>query len=299
MYRYKAFGLNINSDIELPSLLETDQPTIDIEIIRGEVNKNGLSTPDVIKPFSQLAKNKLWLHIPEIAWFYITDGNRIIVEPESGADMQSVRLFLLGTCMGAVMHQRNRLVIHANAIRFGDGCVIFMGNSGNGKSTLAARFHQLGYEVLTDDLAVIDDDLNVLPGYPQMKLWQDTADKLGIDTNKLKRIRLQIEKYAYPITDSFCKEPLPVKAGYVLRTHNQEEFIFEPLNGVKKFNPLKFNTYRVQHLEGLGLKSTHLKQCAKLADNINLTRITRPIQGFHLDELIEKIEADLKQQDVL
>ncbi len=299
MYKYQAFGLNIHSEIELPSLQVSEDANSDIEIIRGEVNKSGLSSPDVVKPFSQLAKNELWLHIPDIAWFYVTNGNHIVVEPEKESDPQSVRLFLMGTCMGAIMHQRNRLVMHANAIRVKDSCIIFMGASGNGKSTLAAAFQQRGYEILADDLAVIDDDLNVYPSYPQIKLWHDTTKKLDIDHSKLKRIRLQVEKYAYPVTEGFCTQSLPIKAGYILNNHNQNEFLFEPLQGVEKFNPLRFNTYRIQHLEGLGLKNSHLKHTAKLANTISLTRITRPNHTFELDKLVELIEEDLKKQGLL
>ena len=298
MPSYKAFGLTFNSDIDLPPLLEIDtQQSVDVRVKLGAVSKTGLDVPVSIKPYSQTAKNELWLHVPDIAWFYVTNGNEIIVEPEAGADFQSIRLFLLGSCVGAIMYQRNRLVIHGNAIRFGDGCVIFAGVSGHGKSTLAAAFHQRGYDVLSDDLSVIDEHVHVQPSYPQLKIWHDTAKKLDIDITGLKRIRLQVDKYAYPLKNNFHNTPLPVKAVYILNTHNKDHFNFDAIEGIDKFYPLKNHSYRSTYIEGLGLKAEHLKLCAKVANKITITAITRPKSGFKIDKLVELIEADIKRQE--
>ncbi len=290
---YLAFGLIINSSIDLPPLQKSTEDIFDVTIKRGEVSRTGLEKPEVVKPFSQTAATELWLHVPDVAWFYVSHGNRIVVDTESDCDLQTIRLFLLGSCLGAILQQRNRLVIHGNAIRFGDECVIFAGNSGNGKSTLAAALHQRGYQVLTDDLAVVDEQFRVQPSYPQLKLWYDSAKKLNINIDELKQIRLQINKYAYPIKEGFCNTPLLIRAIYILNSHNEENFTFEPIMGMEKFNPLKNNTYRINYLDGMGLKPNHLKQCAELANRVNLTRITRPQHNFQVEKLVEMIENDL------
>ena len=142
---------------------------------------------------------------------------------------------------------------------------------------------------------MIDEQCMVQPSYPQIKLWHDTANKLDIDISELKRIRLQVDKYAYPIKQGFCATPLPIKAIYILNNHNQEEFLFEPIVGTDKFNPLRDNTYRINHLEGLGLKKQHFKLSTHLANKIELTRITRPNGCFELDKLVDLIETDLNK----
>jgi hypothetical protein len=197
------------------------------------------------------------------------------------------------------MHQREQVILHGNAIRFGEQCVVFAGNSGNGKSTLATAFYQRGYEILSDDLAVIDADFNVQPSYPQLKIWQDVADKLNIDTSKLTRIRYQVNKYAYPLKKGFCETPLPVSAVYILHTHNKDEIEFESVLGFEKFNPLKNHTYRSKVLNGLNLKKQHLANCSQLADRIRLVHITRPRSGFKIDELVEYVEKDLRDAGIL
>jgi hypothetical protein len=290
---YRAFGVTIRSDIALPPLKEVESASNDLAIEQGWVSPQGLEDPQVVKPFGQQAPGEHWFHVPGIARFLVFDGSNVRYMPVEGADEQSVRLFILGTCIGVIMHQRGQLVIHGNAVRVGDECVIFAGASGRGKSTLAAAFYQRGYELLTDDVAVINDRLEVVPSYPQIKIWQDTADKLGIDTTKLQRIRLQVNKYAFPLVSGFCSSPLPVRGLYILNTHNESRFNFEPITGTDKFNPLKNNTYRYGPIEGLGLKAKHLSLCAQLANHIDVTRITRPKSGFAIGKLVDLIEKDL------
>lgn len=298
-YQYSAFGLTISSEIELPNLLPGGSNPADLTIEYGEINIDGLGGAESIGRYAQCAENRYWFRAPNIARFIVSDGNHILVEPEEGADPQSVRLYLLGSAIGAIMHQRGQLVLHGNALRFGDQCVVFAGNSGNGKSTLAAALYQAGHEVLSDDLAVIDRQGRVQPSYPQLKLWKDTAKKLDIDITRLKRIRLQVEKYAYPLTQGFCTTPLPIAALYILHTHNEEEFKLERIKGMDKFTPLKNHTYRSRVLDGLGLEAGHLNTCGELTKRIQLTHLTRPNQGFDLDTLLTTIKDDLASMGIV
>jgi len=295
LFYYHAFGLNISSELELPPLMTVEHiDQADVTIRRGGVSETGLTTTEKSTPFFQCAKDALWLHVPEIARFLVVDGCTITVDAIA-EDEQSIRLFLLGSCLGAILHQRGLLVLHANAIRFGDHCIVFAGASGQGKSTLAAAFHKLGHEILTDDVCAINAEGCVAPGYPQLKLWNDTLARLEMDKADLHKIRLQVEKFAYPIKNGFRQEPLPVKAVYILASHNRDEFEFEEIKGMEKFQPLKNQTYRKGYLDGMALNAGHLKLCGSIAGKTRLVRITRPNHGFKLKELVEHIQADLEQ----
>ena len=61
-------------------------------------------------------------------------------DPAPGRDLyeSDVRVFLLGSCIGALLHQRGILVLHAGAIHTDKGAVLFTGPWGIGKSTLLA-----------------------------------------------------------------------------------------------------------------------------------------------------------------
>ena len=54
--------------------------------------------------------------IPETAFYCIEDGRKITVSPLAGADPEKVRVYLLGTCMGALLMIRGMLPLHGSAV---------------------------------------------------------------------------------------------------------------------------------------------------------------------------------------
>lgn len=295
--RYSAYGLTIQSQVTLPELIPSISLSedADVHISIGCVVKNGLEEGKQLGPFLWVTQNTLWLQVPRVARFLVSDGRKILVDPEPGIDEDSIRVFLLGSAFGALLFQRGYLVMHGNAIRIGDQCLICVGPSGAGKSTLAAGFMQRGYAILADDVVPVNEHCHALPGFPRIKLWQDAADKLQIDTQQLRRIRPEMEKFNQPVLDQFAHQALPVRWVYLLGSHKSPETTFEPINGMQCFQPLRDNTYRVRFLEGMALRSEHLKLCGKLAGQIRLARITRPDHGFELDALIDRILTDMRE----
>lgn len=291
---YRAYGLNIQSALECPLLLPSNGKP-DVTISYGTVPDNLHDVRGKGICF-QAAKNELLLSVPNIAKYLILNGDTIIIERQLETDDDSVRLFLLGSAIGALLHQRSLLVLHANAIVVDGSAVLFMGVSGIGKSTLAAAFSHRGYSIAADDICAIDvgkEKPMLYPGFPQLKLWADACQKLKIETTAYKRIRPQLEKYVIPKPEQFWQEPLPLKRLYILTTINTKEFKLEPITGLQKFMVLGHQTYRIPYMQGLGLEGKHLLQCSKVAAQVPLLRVSRSSGWFLLDELVEMIQEDL------
>ena len=208
-------------------------------------------------------------------------------------DANSVRLYLLGSGLGALLFQRKLLVIHGNALRVGDGCAICVGHSGAGKSTLAGTFFKRGFQLLADDVVPIDPAGNALSGFPRIKLWQDAADRLGISTAGLRRIRPDMEKFDVPLGDAWHPEPLPVRWLYVLRKSPHPGIHLEPIEGLARLTPLKANTYRPQYMKAMELQQQHLKAIARLARRIRLVRVWRCEDQCGPDQVADAILADI------
>lgn len=296
---YSAYNLTIQSELALTELqvVATPMPDAepDIHIKFGAINPSGLSDGQQLGPFLWVNPTSLWLQVPHVARFLVTSGNEIRIDPEPGIDEDSLRVFLLGSAFGALLFQRGYLVLHGNAIRIGDQCMVCVGHSGAGKSTLAAGFMQRGHEILADDVVPVDVDCRALPGFPRIKLWQDVADKLAIDTQDLRRIRPNTEKFNLPVASEGANVPLPIRWVYILGSDHIDDLRIEPIQGMQRFQPLHNNTYRVSFLKGMALKKEHLQLCGKLAGKIRLARITRPRDGFHLDAMIDRILADIAE----
>jgi hypothetical protein len=298
MNQYTCYHLNIASDLALPELTPARFTTPDLIICRGHISDTGLADGNIIGPFLQAAPQRLWLKVPEVARYLIKNGNEIIYDPAPGIDEASIRVFLLGSGLGALLFQRGYLVLHGNAFQFNNHCVICTGHSGAGKSTLAAAIMQRGYSILADDVCPVDAHGQALPGMPRIKLWQDSADKLAISTTHLERIRPEFQKYNYPLGDTHCTEKRPVKLIYILHTQDDEDgFQTEPVTGLYKFNPLKNQTYRFNYLTGMMLDQKHLAWVSQLAARVQVIHLYRPRGSFQIQKLTDFILEDITQRE--
>lgn len=296
-YTYTAYGLRIASDMELFELAAADDQEIppDVTIRRGQVAAGGIQGGQQISPFIWTGVDEFWLEVPKVARFYVAGGRDIIIDPAPGIDQDSVRVFLLGSGFGALLFQRRRLVLHGNAVEFDGKGTICVGPSGVGKSTLTAAFVQRGYRVLADDVVPIDDHGMAIPGYPRIKLWKDVADKLGIETDGLKRIRPALEKFNLPLYDRFCDVPRKVSKIYLLSDHHGENVNVTPVSGLTKFSLLRENTYRHRFMAGMALQPIHLQQCSALAGDVAMAHVQRPKTGFKINDLVDALVADMQE----
>lgn len=291
---YYIFGLTIASELPLPSFaspdFQQDQP--DVTIDYGDT-PNALADPRIKGVRYQAAPGEFLLRVNNVARFYVQDGNRITITPEYGTSEDDILIFLMGSAMGALLHQRNILVLHGSAIAVNGQSVVFCGPSGIGKSTIAAGFNQRGYPFLADDLCAIalcDGRPAVIPGFPRLKLWADTLNKLDTSKDQLKSVRwgVDLEKYFLPV-DSSLHTPAPLQAVFILKSTNTDKLEITPLQGAEKIDPLIENTYRMRFLHGLGGKKDHFKQCAAVAAKAEVCKVVRPDKGFLLDELMDLV----------
>ncbi|MEY3758997.1 MAG: hypothetical protein RIR39_488, partial [Pseudomonadota bacterium] len=88
-------------------------------------------------------------------------------------------------------------------------------------------------------------------------------------------------------------QALPIRWVYIIGSDQVDSIESKSIQGMQRFMPLRSNTYRLSFLNGLGLKSEHLKRCGQLAGKIHLVRVTRPKSGFKLEPLIDYLLADI------
>jgi hypothetical protein len=294
-YSYQAFGLNFRTCLPCPELLPSNQPP-EVTITYGQVPE-ALEAPLAAGEWYQSTPGLILLKIRNVAKYLVKDGKEIIIDRAPQASDADVRLFLLGSAMGALMHQRGLLPLHGSAIRLPDGtAAIFMGPSGIGKSTLAAAFRQRGYVVAADDVSLIfsgaDGTPILQPAYPELKLWAEAAAKIGEDAEVLPRARTLLEKFSLCFHDVFDGSPLPVRLLYILETAEDELFEITRLQGVEKLEGLLRNTYRLIFIDDIDQRRLHFQLCASLGSKIVMSRVQRPRQNFRLKELVELLERD-------
>lgn len=291
---YKAFGLTIISDVSLTGL-ELGGGTPDITVRYGAVPETLADATSMGLRF-QVAPDRFLLKVDGVARYMVSNGQEIMIEPCPSAKEHDIRVFLLGSVLGALLQQRGDLVLHGAAVVVNNHGIILSGVSGVGKSTLAAALSQKGYLILTDDVSVIRCSTAgsscIIPGYPRLKLWADSAEKIGNDTNSLQQVRGELGKFDVPLTEEFCQTPVPLRCLYQLNISDSTSVQIVRDNGVQKLETLMKNTYRYRFLDGKSGKALHLKQCVAVAKTIDICQIMRPRKGFLLDELVAVLEND-------
>jgi hypothetical protein len=298
-YFYKVFGLSFESPLMCPELLTDDSGAAPDIIIRyGEVPEE-LENPADSGARWQTAPGRYLLNLKRVGRFLVKDGSEIVIQPVEPIAEDNIRTFLLSSCLSILLHQRKMFALHVSGIHTERGAVLFAGHSGAGKSTLVSTFLKRGYKMLSDDMLAITFDKNdrmyVLPGFPQVKLWADSAEALGRSTEGLRRVLLQYDKFIAPTVDEFDPQPTNLHAVYLLGQHNLPDFKLESLGQTKRFNGLLDNTWQKLTLVGLGLREWHFMTAAKIASQVYIARVTRPQEPFRLTEMADLIEADFQR----
>lgn len=291
-HTYRAFGLTICSDIEF-SHLANAEGAFDVRVRLASVPEQ-LPNPTGGGVLYQSSSDLFLLNIPGVARYLVSHGDDICIEPVPGSDIGAIRLFLFGSAFGALLHQRDVLLLHGSAVVTPYGAVIFAGLSGSGKSTLACAFHRRGYPVLSDDVCAIrtGNPSAVIPGNPYLMLWPDTLRELGIDGTALERVRPQIEKCILPLTEGFASEAAAVHAIYVLIPENTDVGVIVPVRGIRKVEILAQNLYRPHFVEQLDRQGLHFKKVADVARRTPIKIVHRLDASFQAAPIADMIERD-------
>ena len=295
MYRYQAYGLSILSDLIFPEFMEMSRSNLPFQenvIIRlASVSIEGLPQCEEAGFCHQLNRDTYWLNIPFVGRYLIESGRYITIEPIDGVDEDSVRAFILEPCMGILLMQRDGFVLHGNAIKINDQSIIFLGSYGVGKSSLATVFLQQGHSILTDGICSVTPKLEVIPAYPSMSLWFDTATYFNINTQPLRKIRPKIDRFTLPIDNNFDTKNTVVRSIFILDVHKKNDFSATPLVGGHKIKYLQKNIYKKTHIPILQKDALYFKSCANLANNVPMVLIHRPVTHFRIHELADFIQA--------
>lgn len=190
---YRMFDFCLESDIELPGLAVTGAGSADLSIMlraAGLVPQAGLEwfhewrdRDGELAICAARRGSEYLLRFPEMADFTFQSSTKVIgVFPQPGCEPHTLNHLLLDQVIPRVLNQLGRLVLHASCIELAPGkAVAFLGNTGQGKSTLASSFWQAGFALITDDsllLERINQGYCCTPGYPSLRLWPDAADSL-------------------------------------------------------------------------------------------------------------------------
>ena len=290
----------LTSEFEFSGLPETEKES-DVIIRKGDVPEK-LNGNAQVYPLYSAAPGKFLFNLESVGRFLVEDGRTITVDLNPDTSESELKVFLFGSVLGALAHQRGIFALHASAVEIDGRALLFSGKSGAGKSTIAAEFVKRGYGLLCDDtsLLTIDDDgiISIIPGHSEIKLWNDSLKMLKTDYSNIEKIREEQEKFRIPISIHDIEKSRPVMGIYFIKPGPFEDIEISEIDSIKKIKFLRNSTYRKRFVQRTGQPDKHfifLTQIANSKDifirKLNRIRM-KSDPAMIVDAILKDLEAN-------
>lgn len=194
---YRIFDGAVKCDFQLSGLPEVREAEADIRVKleAGAVDESGYewfhswreTDGEVMLACARRAGEcesvEYLLRFPGLADFVIS-GDLIKCHPKPDCPEISLRHLVLDQVIPRLWAHWGNLVLHASAVKLRDGRVVaFIGESGWGKSTLAAALQARGSQLLSDDSVSLkprEEGVQIIPSYTGLRLLDDSISTLGL-----------------------------------------------------------------------------------------------------------------------
>lgn len=211
--------------------------------------------------------------------FYACNGNRVEYSVEPGSDSEWVKLYLNGQVLVALLHQRRIISFHASSFVYNDYGVMILGETGAGKSSLTLSFVLNGAGFMTDDLTPVifrNGTACIMPVYKDVKVRPDTAQRLDIDSARLRDAEAGTGKHYFeiePARTDYHRLDIILK----ITAGGCKEPIFREPETPDKFSTLRSEICSWEMLSGMpDTEAEYLHQLLEIVKQVHFVNVVRP-----------------------
>lgn len=155
-----------------------------------------------------------------------------VVALNSAVTPNTIDHLLVDQIWPRIIAHRGELAIHASGVATDEGALLFVGESGRGKSTLAASLHQRGFALLGDDAMVISDQDGAAlcrAVYPSLRLFPDSIATLFGDAVEQSEVASYTDKRNIFLDRADTAAAIPVRALFFLEPEGAARPTVTPL----------------------------------------------------------------------
>jgi hypothetical protein len=227
------------------------------------------------------------------------DARTIEFRPLERASRHALTTYLLGQVLSFSLLSLGYEPLHATAVTVEGAAIAFLGDCGDGKSTLAAAFLARGFPVLTDDvLAVQFEGQRCIAhaGPARLKLFPSVARSV-LGRTGARRLNPGTHKLVLPLAGrDATDDTVPLSALYVLcgpaRGRRAARVTLTPLAGQRAFLAVIRSAFNLIQVDRPRLEN-QFKMASRLVNIVPVTRLTYPRKLSHLDRVCEAVLAQV------
>lgn len=300
MYQYRLYGLNVSSSRKINLLTEEHFAHADLEVEWFVSNEE---TPDrkadwkrVSTEFlDQIENISLWesdfenKKLTNVRFSIETEQNINFLTDESRRRLQiyhdetlaenDLDSLFVGPVLGFTLRLREIVCLHSSVVGINGKAIAFLGHSSSGKSTIAAALAEAGAEILSDDIAVLQQDAAgflVQAGYSKVRLRPKAAEFFSENPASLPIVYTSRESRYFSLEETgiFHSGPLPLAAIYLLGEISDDylEPFVRPASSHEKLLDLIKNTSGSYVVTGK-LRAAEFEVLSKIATTIPIRRL--------------------------
>ena len=314
---YQLYGLTLQTDFRfrspLPVAEESSEADIIFSVSPATVNPLGnrgrrlyrsvAAQDDTPIFFIEEYVDRVVFTFTGLVRYHVIGGKRVIAERLGDIADSLIEIHFLGLISSYLLESRGMLALHASAAATQHGAIAFLAGNKGGKTSLAAAFVQAGDMLLTDDIlaTLVEPDRVVgAPGFPQMRMWPEHAEKLIGESEAFERVLPNIDKRFVPLSSvgrgDFCSEPQQMRAFFVPDRQSSSDAIrIEPIEGAAVFKILLVNGFTAGIAEACGFREMRFRAIALLAQRVPVYRLVYPEGIQHLPEVRRAILSTIAQ----
>jgi hypothetical protein len=242
------------------------------------------------------------LRFPNFSDFSVSpSGLEVTAFPAPGVSEQTVEHLYLNQVLPLALSKQGKLVFHASACEIGSAAVAFLGESGKGKSTLAASFATNGFRFLTDDGLMVEASGNgyqVMPSHPSIRLWHDSeAALISMDTPTAPALEFTSKsRFLAGEAIPFCDIPRPLRRLYFLGDGSTSTLSFQRMTPAETLIELVKHSFLLD-IEEPDMLAAHFDEMSSLASLPIYYRLDYPRRFEDLPSIRQAIvEHALQEQ---
>lgn len=308
---YHIFDISLDSDIQLPELPEGTARATVIKIMSGMDSERVRCEPEyfcewedargeIIMIPPNLEGNYVFVFAGLLSSFISASGDTVIYSPWYKVPEETVRHLIIHQLIPRILGQQGQLILHASAVQLPDGhAILFLGDTGWGKSTLASSYYENGAKILTDDclmIKIIDNRLYCVPNYPGLRLYTDSVEAVFKKETQRQPVAHYTSKERLILdSEPAMGGPIPVSAIFLLSDPGIEDVDKVSINkiqGAKEIMAILKNSFLLDREDKTAI-SRQFRNASEVANEVSpvIYELSYPRQYEMLEEVRSAVKA--------